>query len=520
MSHTENIEKLGSCATTAELDDILTTVSTLPAKDFPEDVKRSYYKALELLDPSLLSNAKIRRRLKRLQESLFIEGCEDPNSKFIIQLRGVANMNDLQTCMDGYKLELSEQPDGYSVDSVASYRLLVETLLDVIKRSEEADFMTKAMKRRITRLIFVISNQVLGLGPKKANTPAAEKTTPAVADAAASEKKSDKKRTIDQVDDTTAPTPVTALRETVPMESVEAALAVLKQHASLEAGDTKAVLDACVLMGILDLVIALVKETFEDGNAAGTGSGAAPASATTLTSQKRRLLRRALDRVDITDYPKPKSGVSPEHKQDLLLHLKHTDVMEFLGSGDNAAMKANYAKYFPAAPAKGKKRRKGGEDGAEAVPVRKYTVFIGQLSFYTTEPMLRKFIDQKLGYASENNESDGGTGGSSGAYQVRLLTDKVSKEEKEAQEDPRARVSTKRSCRGMGFVDFYSMEEQGKALKLLHHAPFNGRVINVERTEPKLGKAKREALSNASQVEGALEEKETGPVDAVAVADK
>lgn len=537
MNHAENIEKLGGCKTTAELDDVLTIISTLPVKDFPEDIKRSYYKALELLDQGILSNAKIRRRFTRLQQSLFIEGCEDPNSKFIVQLRAVTDLASLQTCMDGYKLELVEQVEGYSEEAKASYKLLVETLLDVLKRSEEGGFMNKVMKRRITRLIFVISNQVLGLGPKK---PAAENATPAAVSVA--EHKTNKKRAADQMETEAQDVPtatamsadaevVVAPREEVKMESIEGILALLKQHASLEAGESKTILDAHVLHAILDFVIELVKETFgsEGGGEAVVG---------TLTSQKRRLLRRALDRINISDYPLPKSktknktaaaggaasdtGVAiitgtEEEKRAKLLHLKHTHVMEFLASGESATIKANYDIYFPqvtttATTKGGKKRRKGEESGEPAA--RKYTVFVGQLSYYTTEEMLRKWIDEKMGYVpcsasqkgnDESSSSSSGGGGSSnkatGPYQVRLLTDKVSKEEKEAAADPRARVSGKRNCRGMGFVDFFSLEEQGKAIKLLHHAPFNGRIVNVERTEPKLGKAAKQAALAQAQAQ-------------------
>ena len=97
---------LPTCTDVAKLEEVLISISALPSlRELEQSIKQSCYNALSLLDPVLLSSAKIRRRVKRLTDTMHSTEFEDPNHKIIVQLRGALTNTAFETVLNVIRLK-------------------------------------------------------------------------------------------------------------------------------------------------------------------------------------------------------------------------------------------------------------------------------------------------------------------------------------------------------------------------------------------------------------------------------
>ena len=534
------VSQLPACTDVAKLEEVLISISALNFKECEQSIKQTCYNALSLLDPVLLSNAKIRRRVKRLTESMHSAEFEDPNHKIIVQLRGANTSGALEVVLNAYKLEIPNIENS-TINLKESFKLLSDELASAIKSCETAN---KILKRRVSRLIFVIESQIINPIPKVIkpigsvvvtdnidvkppnanikdiknldNSTKKRKNNQIeeVANTSTEENSSNKvinKSDIDKSNDS-------IVNNVIVINSVEDILALVKDYCNKQSTvmnnneenkltitkDTDITTSTCTnnifdyytLHQIFDYIIQLVIK-----------------ADSMLTSQKRRLLRRALDRLSMKDYESYSTVDSaskmnnPNHTLPLLL-LKHKDLMEYLQSG--IAETILQTNYYPNVLQTAEEAALSNKKSKRMKSVNtKYSVFIGQLSYYTVDTQLKQHIaselSKELKCAVEDIKLD-----------VRLLTDKddpsktkenqsidtlnenmvevqeklelaipSKKDTQNAEEGKKPIIKSKglptiRNCRGMAFVDFYSESDQALCIKLLHHKGFNGRIINVE----------------------------------------
>lgn len=375
---------------------------------------------LESCAPDSLFNAKLRRKLRRLVQSLQTDPL-DIAGAVAKQLLSSNNELEVVAVLNGI--------DMTNIDAGAGSRQALCSALEILLSPDRLATcnLSRAIRRRISRLLFVLNPQLRPSEKKKVNATSLGKDS-----------------TIDL-----------SSRRDIPSKGAQGSYALVAQEVTPLDSAAKPLLECLTLLRAAKNAED-VEEALRDITARSITSE--PSTSTVLsetekelasileegsnvgTAKLKRKLRRLLEMMrGGVDEPKTSSSVPSSGKAPILNTAPESEAKRARTSKSIATLASEETEEV------GKEKEE-----VSSVPGNfPYVVFVGQLSFTTTKQDI------------EQHFRSGGVGG---PISVRLLTNKGSG-----------------SSRGMAFVQIEGSKELRNALAL-HHSTLENRRINIEQS--------------------------------------